>query len=154
MSSSVSDYLIERGAVVWFDLACSRNDVPRVREYLEQDPALANERSPGRRPEAHSLPIVASAGAGALEVVEVLLEFGAPINTRDELRDGETALHSAARRGYRELVTFLVAHGADPTIQTTTSGMTAHDYAADGKRRGWIAQVGIAEHDAVITLLS
>jgi ankyrin repeat protein len=149
---SATSYLIERGAKVSFDLACHLNDAIRVRAYLETDPSLLNVHSGPKRPEARTLPIRAAATAGALEVIEVLIEFGADINTRDEQGDGETPLHAAARRGYRELVTFLLERGADPDIRTI-SGLKPSHYAEDGKRRGWQAAIGIAEHDAVIALL-
>lgn len=49
--------------------------------------------------------------AEALATAERLLNAGAGINLSDDL--GQTALHGAASRGWNELVTFLVARGAD-----------------------------------------
>jgi RNA polymerase sigma factor (sigma-70 family) len=151
---NVSFYLIERGAHVSFELACNANDAVRVRTYLESDPGLLSTRSAPKRPNGNSLPMLAAAMAGSLEVIETLLEFGADINTRDERRDGETALHFAARGGYRELVTFLLEQGADPMIKSKSKGRTPRDCAEEGKQRCWQASIGIAEHDAVIALLT
>jgi ankyrin repeat protein len=49
--------------------------------------------------------------AEAIATAEHLLAAGADINLRDDL--GQTALHGAAYRGWNELVTWLVARGAD-----------------------------------------
>ncbi|MES2465338.1 MAG: sigma-70 family RNA polymerase sigma factor [Armatimonadota bacterium] len=150
----VTTYLIERGASVSFYLACWMNDTDRAGKYLRANSGLLNERYGPKRPNGTALPIIAAASAGSLEVIEMLLKFGADVNTRDEKRDGETALFNAARGGYRELVAFLLEHGADPTIRTITSGKTARDCAIEGKQHTWQASVGIAEHDAVIALLT
>jgi ankyrin repeat protein len=50
------------------------------------------------------------------ELVRALIEAGADPNRQVRSRDGETALHFAARRGDVEATRFLLAHGADPRI--------------------------------------
>jgi ankyrin repeat protein len=48
--------------------------------------------------------------------VKKLVVAGAEVNHRDE--DGWTPLHSAAEAGAHEVVRLLLAHGADPALET------------------------------------
>lgn len=81
----------------------------RVREELTADPSLAQE-SYGGRTLLH-----AAAGAGNLNGVELLLQFGAAPNVNDA--GGHTPLYSVANecraKGGAAVVRALVQHGAD-----------------------------------------
>ena len=59
-------------------------------------------------------PIHAAAQLGHLEVIRVLAESGADLDSRDNL--GETALHKASSGGYLEVIDFLLQAGADCSI--------------------------------------
>ncbi len=50
------------------------------------------------------------------DIVRLLVEAGADPNQKVNSKDGETALHFAARKGDAEAVRFLLAHGANPTV--------------------------------------
>ncbi|XP_014661536.1 PREDICTED: ankyrin repeat domain-containing protein 40-like isoform X2 [Priapulus caudatus] len=54
---------------------------------------------------------------GNYETVQSLIYGGVDVNSQHDI-NGWTALHWAARRGHDTIVTFLVKHGADPTIKT------------------------------------
>lgn len=51
----------------------------------------------------------------ALSMAKALLEAGIDINQRDPAT-GQTALHAAVRRGHRQVIEFLLRHGASVTI--------------------------------------
>lgn len=72
--------------------------------------------------------LLAAATAARTDCLKALLDAGAKPNTSD--RAGRTPLMVAASRGAAEIVTILLAHGADPTAKSVES-KTAADYAAD-----------------------
>ena len=64
------------------------------------------------------------------QVVEVnrLIQAGGDVNEQD--RWGETPLHDASRNGHVEVITALLAGGADKTIKDNINGgRTPHDVA-------------------------
>ncbi|KAI1365034.1 ankyrin repeat-containing domain protein [Xylaria arbuscula] len=60
-------------------------------------------------------PLIMAADLGYPEIVGMLLESGAPVNSKD--RRSWSALHHAAYRGWRGVVEELLSHGADPTSE-------------------------------------
>ncbi|CAG7629519.1 unnamed protein product [Allacma fusca] len=67
--------------------------------------------NPNERTQWRNAPLLAvCAGEGLVEMVSLLLEFGASINAMDE--DGNTALHMAADNGQLDMVRVLVQQGA------------------------------------------
>ncbi|HLB94223.1 MAG TPA: ankyrin repeat domain-containing protein [Candidatus Babeliales bacterium] len=64
----------------------------------------------------HNQSLLDTAEAGELDLVVTALNDGADINFRDAKSD-ETALTSAARNGYTEMVHLLLDRGANPNIQ-------------------------------------
>jgi ankyrin repeat protein len=80
-----------------------------------------------------SLLFRASRRPAARAVWELLLAHGVEVNARWR---GRTVLMTAARWGSDEFVEFLLAHGADPTLEDD-EGRTALDYARE-ERRGMI----------------
>ncbi|KAJ3567559.1 hypothetical protein NPX13_g6723 [Xylaria arbuscula] len=60
-------------------------------------------------------PLIMAADLGYLEIVCILLESGAPVNSKD--RRSWSALHHAAYRGWNGVVEELLSHGADPTSE-------------------------------------
>ena len=67
---------------------------------------------------------------GHAEVVNILIQAGAEVNTqiKDGLWKGNTPIHFASRHGHVEVITALLAAGADKTIKDKW-GRTPHDYA-------------------------
>jgi ankyrin repeat protein len=51
----------------------------------------------------------------AIEAIELLLEHGADLQTRDA--NGRTALHGAALQGYNDVIEYLAGKGLDLTVQ-------------------------------------
>jgi ankyrin repeat protein len=86
-------------------------------------------------------PLMAAAGMGhvtnatrgrfnteqdSLAAIPLLLKAGAAVNAK--AADGQTALHSAAQKGWNKVVTLLAESGADLAAKDT-NGFTALDYA-------------------------
>ena len=67
------------------------------------------------------MPLHSAASARNLEAVRVLLEHGAPVNTRQQA--GWVPIHAAAQNGDRPMVELLLKHHADPKI-ANDAGMT------------------------------
>jgi ankyrin repeat protein len=80
----------------------------------------------------HATPLMIAAGlqqAGS-GVLDVLIKAGAEVNAQAD--GGETALMEAAKEGNEESASFLLNHGADPTIKDS-KGRTALDKAEANK---------------------
>lgn len=101
----------EERAVTPLHLAV-RGNHPAVVATLLAVPKLAIDRSDGRGMTALGYALASEHWA----MVRALIEAGANPNQPIRSRDGETALHFAARRGDVEMTRFLLAHGADPRI--------------------------------------
>jgi ankyrin repeat protein len=71
-------------------------------------------------------PLIIAAWKGHVEVVRVLLDWGAEVNTRDTWE--ETALHNAARYGKLSVVQLLVERGVHVRLKSI-HGKTAADLA-------------------------
>ena len=87
-------------------------------------------------PESGATVLALAALMGHTEIVALLVEHGADINTKS--RDGGTALHAAAFLGRAETAAFLLEHGADPTIRNNTGGT-----AIEGAKLPWLMTKGI-----------
>jgi len=78
--------------------------------------------------------LLEAAGRGREEIVLFLLEQGADVNAQGG-EHGNTALHVAAKKGHVDLVKLLLENGADSKI-VSAQGLTAHEYAMDGRHKG------------------
>jgi ankyrin repeat protein len=111
--------------------AAEQGNSDRVRELVEQEPALANAFGPeGFQP----LPLACF--YGHVEAARVLLEHGADPNTLSRNEHIKTnALHAAAASENKspevryELCKLLLEHGADPSIPQGGSEFRAIDAA-------------------------
>ena len=81
-------------------------------------------------PQSGSTMLATAALMGHTEIVELLLEHGADVNTKS--RDGGTALHAAAFLGRIETVKFLLEKGADANLRSNIGGT-----AMDGAKLDW-----------------
>ena len=99
-------------------------DIDRLRTLLEADPALANQKEPGS-PVLHY-----AAKLGRKDVVSLLLDRGADVNTTDD--HGSTALHVAAFWGRAKIAETLLRHKADVNACTRTGMTPLHESARLG----------------------
>ncbi len=77
--------------------------------------------------------LFAAARFGRVTSIEALLASGIPIDSRNESHPyAPTVLHQAAWFGHRELVEWLLQHGADPTIRDRQFDGTPADWARQG----------------------
>jgi hypothetical protein len=97
--------------------AAEQGDLAKVRALLAEG---ANPDT--RHREWGFTALHSAAGTGNVELVELLLENGANVNTPDVT--GATPLHEAAKRGHLKAAELLLAHGADVNRQTSTDRMT------------------------------
>src|SRR5262249_30145070 len=79
-------------------------------------------------------PLIWAAANGRKHALEWLLDHGANVNQPATFGglshgDGVTALHLAAQDGLRETAEYLLARGADPTIQDNLYGGVAAGWA-------------------------
>lgn len=114
-------YLLARGAYYDISAATKIGDLDRIRELLDQNPALVNQVP------AYSyytgLPLRNAAGAGHLEVVKLLLERGAnPNEPEPGIAPHGGALHAAIGGKHYEIVKLLLEHGANPNAEVESSG--------------------------------
>lgn len=122
----VYDHLVRCGASIDLGMACATGNLARVRELVEQDPAVVNRLSDY---EGYYLgcgaPIKNAAARGHLEIVRYLLERGADPNLPEEgiAPDGH-ALYSAAANGHYEVVQLLLQHGGHPNVEVESSADT------------------------------
>ena len=122
----VRAHLRARGAYVDICTACFMGDLERVRELVDQDPALANRPSDYVTYYACSgTPLRNAAAAGHIEIVKVLLQCGADPNLPEEhIAPRGHALHTAVCNGQMEIVKLLLEHGAHPNVEVESSADT------------------------------
>ncbi len=109
----------------------------RIRELILQDPSLVNaqvlskSQGPRKYPSARSnivdRPLHYAAAKGKLEIVNLLIKLGAPVN--ETVIRGETALHRAAIRAQTDVIKSLIENGANVNARTA-EGATPLHYAA------------------------
>jgi ankyrin repeat protein len=116
-------HLRTRGAYCDICTACHIGDADRVRELVDQDPALANRASPyvTYYPTSGS-PLKNAAASGHMEIVRLLLEHGADPNLPEEgIAPQGHALYAAAANRHHEIARLLLEHGAYPNPEVESS---------------------------------
>jgi len=102
--------------------AAEQNNVKRLEELI-QDGADVNEADWDRG----STPLHWACAAGNLDAIEVLLEYGAEINSQN--KHGRTPLHCLISERYDKIALWLIQYcNADPHIQDKR-GVAAYDLA-------------------------
>jgi len=108
----IRDLLLARGVALELHEAAAAGQLARVKEIVEEDPALAKSFSPDGFP-VFALPAV----FGHLEVAEYLLGKGADVNAAATNGTGYNALTGAVASGHTSIVAWLLANGADPNYR-------------------------------------
>ena len=133
-NAEIVTVLIGRGArvdqltVVDSDCHChtalfeaTREKQTEVVRILLKNRADANQSAPGKSYTALHM----AASNGALEIVSVLIEFGANVNLLSSFPGEYSALYAAARHANAQIVSKLIRAGADVNLLVKDSGETA-----------------------------
>jgi len=121
--AEVLAHLRTRGAYVDICTAAHTGDLNRVRELLDEDPALANRVADYVTYYLGSgAPLKNAAAKGHIEMVKLLLERGADPNLPEEgIAPHGHALYSAVYNGHFEIAKLLLEHGAYPNPEVESS---------------------------------
>jgi Ankyrin repeats (3 copies) len=124
-SSDLSDAEKRRTLQDLFAMAASNGEVDQVKRLLT---GSTKEFVDINAPDADgNLPIIYASCFGHAEVVSILVENGADIDKRDQA--SWNALIWAITNRQKDIVKYLLDHGASPDAKTT-SGRTAFDFVA------------------------
>jgi ankyrin repeat protein len=110
--------------------SASTADVETVKQMLEQTPDLVHSHSPDGWTYLHR-----ASELGRRDVAELLLTFGADVNARARNGLANTPLLCAVIGQHSDLVTLLLAHGADVNVRNTAGSTPLHKAAIGGNAR-------------------
>lgn len=121
--AEVLAHLRARGAYVDIYTAAHIGDLDRVRELLDEDPALVNRVSEYVTYYLGSgAPLRNAAAKGYIEIVKLLLERGSDPNLPEEgIAPHGHALYAAVYNGHLETAKLLLEHGAYPNPEVESS---------------------------------
>jgi ankyrin repeat protein len=124
--SAMTRAILDRGVRPNLFEACAAGSVGDVERLLKQDPRLVAERS-------HDgwTPLHLAAFFGHLDLVEKLLEAGAPMLTISNNNEANLPIHAAAAGRRNEVVRLLVERGCPPDARASDQGYTALHLAAN-----------------------
>jgi ankyrin repeat protein len=122
----IFDHLITRGAYFDIFMAALTGNLERVRELLDEDPALVNGISKYVSYYAGGGSLIKNVAIGGnIEIMRLLLERGANPNLPEEgIAPKGHALHSAALAGNIDMVKLLLEYGAFPNAPIESSADT------------------------------
>ena len=145
---AVRAHLRARGAYCDICTAAYSGDLGRVRELLDQDPALANRPSDYVTYYACSgTPLRNAAAGGHLEIVKLLLERGADPNLPEEgIAPRGHALYSAVYHGHFDIARLLLEKGAypNPPVESSADALSIAIKNSDQKMIELLASYGAA----------
>jgi ankyrin repeat protein len=121
--AQVLSHLRARGAYCDICTACHIGDIDRARELLDADPSLANRLSEYTGYYLGSgAPLKNAAARGHIEIVKLLLAYGADPNLREEeIAPNGHALYSAVANKHYDIAKLLLEHGAYPNPEVESS---------------------------------
>lgn len=124
----IRDVLIARGAVLELHEASAAGQFAKVKELVEQDPALAKSFSPD------GFPVLALAAVfGHADIAKYLHENGADVNSISTNSTGYTALTGAVASGHAAIVNWLISCGANVNHRYGQAYSPLLTAAADGR---------------------
>lgn len=132
---AIAELLLAHGAEHDIYTAAFIGDRAGVGTFLRDDPELA------RKPGIHGIPILSFVTDG--EIARLLIERGADVDALSRAPFQSAPLHTAARRGYADVVAVLLESGADATVRNYT-GHTPAELATSPDVRSVFARHGIA----------
>jgi ankyrin repeat protein len=123
-AADVLAHLKTHGAFIDLPTACHTGDIDRVRELLRQDPSLANKLG---EYQGYYLgagaPLSNAATVGRMDIVKLLLDYGADPNLPEEqIAPKGKALYQAVFHGHYEIAKLLLERGAFPNPPVESSG--------------------------------
>ena len=142
--TELASHLIDRGGKSTLHQAVQCSHLARARQQLNAgaDPNLEND------PHKLESPLSTAIWEDDIDMVTLLLEFGADPNSQDGsfqgqhgMVGGNTSLHQAVCKGSAKMVKLLLAHGADPDIPNA-DGLTPIESA---RRKDRIHLVNLME---------
>ena len=136
------------GAEVDINVASQVGDIARVRELLAKDPSLANRPSEYVTYYAGSgTPLRNAAAKGHIEIVKLLLEYGADPNLLEEgIAPRGHALYSAVYNGHYEIAKLLLEKGAypNPPVESSADALSIALSNGDAKMVELLCSFGAA----------
>lgn len=121
--TEVLDHLLGLGAHCDLNTACHREDRKLVFEILRNDPAAANRVSECVTYYLGSgTPLRNAAATGNIEIIQILLDYGADPNLPEEgIAPNGHALYTAVNKQHFEAARLLLEHGAYPNPEVESS---------------------------------
>ena len=113
----IAGYLFGKGSEYDIFLAAELGDISTVKEWLRQDPTLANFADARQR-----RPLSAAVSGQYTDIVRFLLEHGADPSLSEKGAPNGLALWIAVALGHPEIVQLLLDHGADSSAIVESSG--------------------------------
>ncbi|MBI3320033.1 MAG: ankyrin repeat domain-containing protein [Candidatus Omnitrophica bacterium] len=144
--AEVLAHLRARGAYVDICTAAHIGDLDRVKELLDEEPALANRVSDYVTYYVGSgSPLRNAAAKGHIEIVKLLLDRGADPNLREEgIAPHGHALYSAVYNGHFETAKLLLEHGAyaNPAVESSADALSIAIRKSDQRMIELLASYG------------
>lgn len=144
----VLEHLIACGAYIDINTAAHMGNINRVKELLDEDPTLANRVSDNITYYLGSgTPLSNAAAKGQIEIVKLLLEYGADPNLPEEgIAPQGKALYSAVYGGHHEVARLLLEKGAypSPEVESSADALTIAMLNKDEKMIDLLCSYGAA----------
>lgn len=123
----IAQLLVQRGAELNVFEACAVGNLPRVKDWIEQQPEWINAYAPDG-----FQPLGLAAFFGQADIVEFLLDKGAEVNSPSRNNMRVRPLHSAIAGQHTRIVRLLLEYGADVNTSQADDFTPLHEAAQNG----------------------